>query len=205
MQLFFGSSILTLALLGAPALAQEPGAEQDTTETLADSWELNSDTTSVSGSLVFKITKLGDRTPTLLGARGGWLMGHHLYLGGYLDTSVSRMDSEVEGYNGEMEYDEIGLTIGATFGKDRLIHPNFLLHVGQGQLKVEDLEEENDFEDEFAVITPEINAEMNITTYFRISLGVAYRMTSGVDEKILSKKDTQAAAGVLAFNFGTRD
>jgi hypothetical protein len=52
------------------------------------------------------------------------------------------------------------------------------------------------------VIEPAINAELNVTTWFRLNAGVSYRIVAGVDQVGLDNSDFSGPAASLTFKFG---
>jgi hypothetical protein len=56
--------------------------------------------------------------------------------------------------------------------------------------------------DKLFIITPIIEAEMNITRFLRIGIGGSYRIAAFADNDILSASDLSGPGVNLAFKFG---
>jgi len=57
-------------------------------------------------------------------------------------------------------------------------------------------------DDSFMVIEPELDFELNMTTFFRLGLGISYRYISGVDLMPLTNADLKGLATVFTFKVG---
>jgi hypothetical protein len=57
--------------------------------------------------------------------------------------------------------------------------------------------------DEFFVLEPALNVELNITSFFRINAGASYRYISGINYDNLRNEDFSGFSGVLTFKFGS--
>jgi hypothetical protein len=56
--------------------------------------------------------------------------------------------------------------------------------------------------DKLFIVTPIIEAEMNITRFFRIGLGGSYRIAAFADNSIISSSEMSGPGVNLAFKFG---
>ena len=55
---------------------------------------------------------------------------------------------------------------------------------------------------EYFVFEPDLNLELNVTKFFRIGLGVGYRVVAGDDFKGYNYLDLSGVTGTLTFKFG---
>ncbi len=53
------------------------------------------------------------------------------------------------------------------------------------------------------VLEPAVNAELNVTTWFRLNAGVSYRFVTGVTQVGLDNGDFSGPTATLTFKFGT--
>ncbi len=158
------------------------------------------------GGPVVKFTEIDGKFGLLVGGRGGWIMNHTFVLGfgGY--GLVNQLDSDfilngemlplMMGYGGfEMEY---------IFSPDNLVHFSIYLLLGGGGLTYKELHDWNSLKvtDNFWIAEPAVNVELNISSFFRISAGVGYRLVSDVNLGDLTNSDIGGIGGVLTFKFG---
>lgn len=165
------------------------------------------------GGPVVKISDVAGKTGVWVGGRGGWIINmdnnHSLSLGGggyglvteHLapEVGLGNLDADyfaLNGYGGfEIEY---------TNRTYKLIHftASSLIGAGGLMLRDRDYHDVDDDVDTYFVFEPGINAELNVTKFFRVSTGVSYRLTSGIDRFGFSDSDFSGINGVLTFKFG---
>lgn len=178
--------LLLAALLpvSSPALAQEE-------KTLVGG-ELQS---GGFGAPVVKISSTVDKFAVFVGGRGGWIINHTFVLGGGGYGLAN--DVRVPGIGSErIEFGYGGLELEYINSSDNVIHFTVYTLIGGGGIST-DIGEDAVF-----VLEPSVNAELNITTYFRINAGAGYRWVSGVDTPGLSTSDMSAFVGQLSLKFG---
>ncbi len=146
-----------------------------------------------------------------VGGRGGWIINfsnqHSISLGGGGYGLVTehqlpqpfdsgRNELAAIGYGGfEMEY---------TNQTYRLVHLTASTLIGAGGITVRDhnLEHLEDDANAFFVFEPGLNAELNVTSFFRLAAGVSYRFISGLDYGGFQDSDFSGVNAVLTFKFG---
>ncbi len=164
------------------------------------------------GGPVVKIDDIAGSTGVWVGGRGGWILimnqGHSISLGGggyglVTDHRVPNPpidDSSLyvmNGYGGfEIEY---------TNQSHKLIHFTATTLIGGGGLTLRDrnYEEVDDELDSYFVFEPALQAEINITHFFRIAAGAGYRFTNGIDRFGFSDSDFTGVNGILTLKFGS--
>lgn len=141
-----------------------------------------------------------------VGGKGGVAFNHKVLLGieGYLlkSTNQSKVNNEKE-----LSLTYGGVFVGYVFDLSPKVQivPSVLSAWGQiGERKVDDYEEYVFFEvtDDFFVLQPELELELNLFKHFKIGFGVNYRMAKGVDSKNYVNKDFSGLGGTLALKFG---
>lgn len=152
----------------------------------------------------------------MIGARGAVLLNRALAIGigGYsLASSIHVSDPQS---NFEMEY--AGLILELVFPSDKLVHLSASTLIGWGSLNnaanrnwmtydpyYDDRHSYANYnlgDDSFMVIEPELDFELNMTTFFRLGLGISYRYISGVDLMPLTNADLKGLATVFTFKVG---
>lgn len=159
------------------------------------------------GGPAVKIGHVAGATGVWLGGRGGWIINldpeHAISLGGggyglVTDHRVPGDDEHfaLNGYGGFiLEY---------TNKSYRIAHFTVTSLIGAGGLMIRDrdFEDVHDDMDSYFVFEPGLNAELNITHFFRISAGATYRITSGISRFGFSDSDFTGLNGVITLKFG---
>ena len=167
------------------------------------------------GGPVVKVTQLNNETTALMGGRGGWIINHKFLVGGGGYGTVSSVpvpmatihDLPVEmhfGYGGfEFEYVESSAD---------LVHYSLYCLIGAGTVEFteDDGRKFNDStdnrysdKDEVFVLEPAVNGTMNVTSFFRISAGLSYRLVRGLDMSGIDNSDLSGPAAQVTLRFGS--
>jgi hypothetical protein len=169
--------------------------------------------TSGFGGPVVKLTRIYNQGAVMVGGRGGWIINHCLVIGGGGYGVVNDIDAPegVLPLEGPLDI-EFGY---GGFEIEFIIHPNSISHfsfytlVGAGgnnfvidEGDTEESDQQVGESDFVVVVEPAINAELNVTTWFRLNAGVSYRMVTGVDQEGLDNSDFSGPSASLTFKFG---
>jgi hypothetical protein len=147
------------------------------------------------GALTMGYTSIDDRAAMLIGGRGGWLVNHHFTLGlsGYgFFNNIEKYDNLSPSENYSISGGYGGLFLEAIIAPNFPVHVAIPLTIGAGGAT---LYEGSfwDYESEYSssyyeydaspffVIEPGLELELNIVSFFRLSLGANYRWTNGID------------------------
>ena len=132
------------------------------------------------------------------GGRGGWIINHAFVLGaaGYGLTNDIRFFAG--GPPRQFDFGYGGLDLEAIIGSDRLIHATVNAMIGGGGITPLSGEPT----DAVFVLQPQANIDLNVTTFFRMSLGGGYRYVAGVDYPGLTGSMFSSLFGALVFKFG---
>jgi len=166
------------------------------------------------GGPVVKFTAIYDQSALMIGGRGGWIINHSLVIGGGGYAVVN----EVHAPEGALPFEEFPLDIEFSYGGfelEYIIHPKSLVHfsiymlIGGGAMNyVKDVgpvieSNEQAGETDFVfVLEPAVNAELNVTKWFRLNAGISYRLVTGVEQERLKESDFNGLAATLIFKFG---
>jgi hypothetical protein len=88
------------------------------------------------------------------------------------------------------------------------MHSTLTLLVGAGGAGYHEKRHYNEREgggenwDAFFIVEPGLNAELNMTRFFRVDAGISYRFVSGVDQYALVDDDIAGPSINLTFKFG---
>jgi len=166
------------------------------------------------GGPVVKFSDVAGKTGVWVGGRGGWIINvdnnHALSIGGGgYGLVTEHAATDPESGNSDTDYFALngygGFEIEYTNRSYRLVHftASSLIGAGGLMLRERDFEEVEDDVDTYFVFEPGINAEFNITHFFRVSTGLSYRLTSGIERFGFSDSDFSGINGVITFKFGS--
>lgn len=165
------------------------------------------------GGPVVQIGNVAGSGAVWVGGRGGWIINlseqHTISLGGGgfgLATNHLAPDPQI----GDPDIDYYafsgygGFIFEYTNRSYKLAHFTISSLTGAGAIGLRESNYEN-FEDEvdtYFVFEPAVHAELNVTTFFRISAGLGYRFTSGIDSFGFSDSDFSGFNAIITFKFG---
>lgn len=165
------------------------------------------------GGPVVKFISINGQGAAMIGGRGGWIINHSLVLGG----GGYGVFTEVDAPAGVLPLEgplDIEFGYGG-FEVEYIIHPKSLLHfsiynfIGGGATNfvkdvgpVTESNEQVGETDFMFVWEPAVNAELNVTTWFRLNAGVSYRLVTGISQEGLENRDFCGMAATVTFKFG---
>jgi hypothetical protein len=167
------------------------------------------------GAISMRYTELEDKDAFVFGARGAIVMGHMMSLGlagaGFFNdvhyNSASQQDVSLAGGYGGFFFEPV---IMPRFP----VHVSFPVMIGAGGLAVVSQEDNDNWNDNykseasdaFMIIEPGVELELNVTRFFRFSVGAYYRYTSDVDiendEYNVPTDILRGFSGGVTFKFG---
>jgi hypothetical protein len=156
-----------------------------------------------------KFTQIDQNFAVLVGGKGGWIINHTFVLGAGGYGLVNNIDAKRTLATGERPL--LALGYGGLFLEyiqdwDQLLHYSFSAIIGGGIISYRH-RDNNDMDDDFArknffIVEPAANGEVNITSFFRINLGVSYRLLSSVDFDGFNDQNLGGLSANLTFKFG---
>jgi hypothetical protein len=167
------------------------------------------------GAISMRYTELEDKDAFVFGARGAIVMGHMMSLGlagaGFFNdvhyNAASNQDVSLAGGYGGFFFEPV---IMPRFP----VHVSFPVMIGAGGLAVVSQEDKDNWNDNykseasdaFMIIEPGVELELNVTRFFRFSVGAYYRYTSDVDienpEYSVPTDILKGFSGGVTFKFG---
>ncbi len=169
------------------------------------------------GAPVVKFSTVKNHFAVFVGGYGGWLINHTFMIGGGGYGLASKIKGEQSAglyYNFiddiKIDFGYGGLVLEYIGQPDNLVHYSVSALIGAGGVSYSsyflDAFTSGDYNDNHNaavfVFEPGINAELNVTTFFRIDAGVSYRLVTGTDIAGLKNSDLGGPAAGLAFKFG---
>lgn len=168
------------------------------------------------GALSTVYSKFNGEHAAFAGAYGGWMINHKLMigLGGYglatnhrgvgLNAQTHQKNDWQMGYGGLMvEYTFLGNDV-VHFTANTLLGGGIIKNGhGRGTIPENGSDELRDIDASgFYLVQPSINAEVNVTNWFRVGLGAGYRYVTGVDQQGISNSKMSAPTANLTLKFG---
>lgn len=199
-------ALALMMVMPSPLLAQqaEPAAQEPEPEVLIPRGARHGGW----GAPVVQISTVRDRTATFVGGRGGWLLDGRLTIGGGGFGLVSRIPAPPEarpaGEDLDLQMGYGGGWLEYTLSPLRLLHLSFGALIGGGSVSLtwHDGGSYGSGSDGFFVAEPVAAAELNLTRFARLDVGVAYRWIVGADMKGLSNSDLAGFSVLAAMKFG---
>jgi hypothetical protein len=156
------------------------------------------------GGPAVKFTMVKDKFSYMAGGGGAWLINHRLSIGGMGYGLVSDLETTDGGNKYDIDMSYGGFDVGYAFFPDSVVH--FTIHgtIGWGSVSSTDTGTKDTESDEFFVLEPNIDAEVNVTTWIRLCVGASYRYASGVSGvSVISDSDLRGIGGTIFIKFGS--
>ena len=160
------------------------------------------------GGPLFRVTSVAGETMPLGGGGGAFLIDRRFAIGGAGYGGTQRVDARIggEATRGEMDFGYGGLTFEIITRPSKLVHATFGLLIGGGSVSVwpDDLRPRNrsESDESFAVVEPQVTAELNVTRWFRAGASLAYRAAFNDEIPRLVNDNLNGVSGGLVFRFG---
>jgi hypothetical protein len=162
------------------------------------------------GGPVIKYTQIKNEPAVLVGGRGGWIINHTFVIGGGGYGLANQIEADYfTNYNQPyIDFGYGGLELEYIIQSDQLVHFSVYTLIGAGGVhfrdnSYDDWDDWHSDSDEFFVLEPALNVEVNITSFFRINAGANYRYISGLNYNNLNNEDFAGFSGVLTLKFGS--
>jgi hypothetical protein len=146
-----------------------------------------------------------------VGGRGGWILNHTFAvgLGGYGLVNSATWDKSSLDAVPRLTMGYGGLEIEVIINSDKIVHFSIHSLIGYGAVDYLDNDYLKEYSpdtwksaDAFFVAEPALNVELNVTTFFRLGIGVCYRYVSGVELAGITNEDISGFGGNIVFKFG---
>jgi hypothetical protein len=163
------------------------------------------------GGPTLAYTRLQGHDAILVGGRGGWLINHRLVVGGAGYGVTNRVavpaGATASDADHQLTFGYGGFWLEYIVAPSRLVHGSVGALVGGGGLTYKRFRRAENHNDETAtdsvlVVEPTVSAEVNLTTFTRLSLFVGYRAVSDVDLAGLSAADVRGVTAGAILKFG---
>jgi hypothetical protein len=152
-----------------------------------------------------KFTQINNEFAVLVGGKGAWIVNHTFSIGGGGYGLVNRLPMVVNNEEMYLNFGYGGLILEYIMDSDQLLHYTFSALIGGGGIGYRDRSDHEVSRSEnkaFFIIEPGANAEVNIASFFRINLGVSYRLLSTVAMERYNEQNLSGLSANLTFKFG---
>jgi hypothetical protein len=175
------------------------------------------------GGPVVKITSIDGSGAVLLGGQGQWLINHTIGLGiagygmatrhEYTHSGQPSVSSRMDTVTRNLDVSVGGVLLSYVGDSDQLLHYTADLLIGGGSLQLNADDSRDDSyhattyygsatEDNFFVLEPAANVELNIVRFMRANAGISYRFVSGVNRFGYRNSDFGGFSLSLTLKFG---
>jgi len=162
------------------------------------------------GGFMVQWTDINGQSAVLAGGRGGWIINHHIILGGggYGLASDIKSGLQKDGKELYVVLGYGGVWLEYVARPQKLLHFSVHALVGGGNVdyslnKMRERREDEETEhDSFWLVEPGVTVTCNVTRFFRFGVGASLRQVSGVNLAPLDSSDLSGTGVQLFFNFG---
>lgn len=137
---------------------------------------------------------------------GGAVLLDDFFIGGYgLGLTTAIPDYVNQNSNDRLSLGHGGFWLGYALFGEKPVHVTFSTLIGWGEFGIMEYAGYYPYvRDKVFVLAPTIEAELNLTRYFRIGVGASYNIYTMVDQYMhgYTGNDLSSAGGFLSFKFG---
>ncbi len=159
------------------------------------------------GGPVWKVGLINSKVGLFSGGRGGWIINHTFVIGGggyqqLLDVETDAVSSDGKPLYLNLSYG--GFEMEYIHDSDRLVHWTIHVLIGSGIVKLKEHNPNKAFKtDNLFMVEPCFDIDMNVSEWFRIGVGVSYRVAMGVDLPRITSSDVSGPSGLIILKFGS--
>lgn len=143
------------------------------------------------GSPIVEFSSVNKQFAVCLGGGGALMINKTLFIGGYFEglaTIHNRNDLQtiVDDENPGISFEHGGIWLGYIHNHKKAIHGGLSMKLGWGEIELVDGEGGNpdsdyDYTDRIFNIQPQAELEMNLTKWFKVNVGIGYRIVTGIN------------------------
>ncbi|MGK7397273.1 MAG: hypothetical protein ACNS62_22040 [Candidatus Cyclobacteriaceae bacterium M3_2C_046] len=173
-------------------------AQTEDTETLMDQ------ITSISGfgGFMMEFAPIDGDLNVATGGGGALLFEKKIFVGGYGLGLIGDVVKDFEVVqDARLRYNHGGFWLGYITRPAKLVHFGFDTKLGWGAVRLEKQGREELY-DKIFVLSPQLGAEVNLTTWFKVNIAVGYRLVSGLENQFFTNTDFSNPTFSLDFLFG---
>jgi hypothetical protein len=161
------------------------------------------------GGFFTKIGQINGGTGVFIGGQGAWIINHSFGIGAKGYGLVNEVAIEGQ-QNTKLKFGCWGGLLEYIISSDKLLHLNIHAMIGAGGVRYDIIDYQdqtptnpiNYSDDGLFVLEPGLDLILNVNKKFRIGIGAAYRVVSGVSYESLSNSDLSGISGQVVLKFG---
>jgi len=193
--------LIFLILISFGISAQELDDKSDEPKTLlSDDVEING-----FGGLFMDITKIDNDFIHMMGGGGAFIFNRKILIGGYGLGMTTNLDADRGMFDEkEMDFGHGGLWLGYVFFNKSRFHPTLSVLTGWGNISARSVTgyEDRETYDNFFTVSPILDLEINVSSFFKTSIGVLYHIYSGISFSDYTDNDFSNPGIYLSFKLG---
>ena len=176
------------------------------------------------GSPFVEFSSVNNQFAVCLGGGGAMMINQTFFLGGYFEgilTNHYREDLQliVDDENPKISFEHGGIWLGYIYKHQKAVHGGLSMKLGWGEIDLKDgeggnPESEFDYRDRIFLIQPQAELELNLTDWFKVNVGLGYRIVTGIDAtyeetgkmvNFYENRDFNSPIGTVTLIFGGHD
>jgi hypothetical protein len=177
------------------------------------------------GAPFIEFSSVNEQFAVCLGGGAALMVNKTFFIGGYFEGIVTNHYREdlkivVDAETPKISFEHGGIWLGYIYKHKKAIHGGLSMKLGWGEIDLKDGESGNpesdyDYRDRIFTIQPQVEAEFNMTEWFKVNVGVGYRIVTGIDAtydddedntfNFYEKSDFNSFIGTITLIFGGKD
>jgi len=174
------------------------------------------------GGPFVEFSSLNKQFAVCLGGGAAMIINQTLFIGGYFEGIVTNhymkdIDTTiVQADKPKIAFEHGGIWLGYVYKPKKAIHGGLSMKLGWGEIDLKEGEgnpySDYDYRDRIFPIQPQAEMEFNMTDWFKINVGVGYRIVTGIDAtypvidddpvNFYEKNDFNSFVGTITLIFG---
>lgn len=143
------------------------------------------------GAPFVEFSSVNKQFAVCLGGGAAMMINQTLFIGGYFEGIVTNhyredLQTIVDAQRPKISFEHGGIWLGYIYKHKKAIHGGLSMKLGWGEIDLKDEGNGNpdsdyDYNDRIFTIQPQVETEFNMTEWFKINVGVGYRIVTGID------------------------
>lgn len=159
------------------------------------------------GGPVWKVGLVNGKVGLFSGGRGAWIINHTFAIGGGGYSLIVDVETDAVSANEKqlyLDFEYGGFEMEYIHKSDKLVHWTIHAMLGGGTVRLLEHDPKEAIEtDNFYMVEPSFNMDINISSWFRIGIGVSYRFAIGLDLEEITNSDISGPSGLIILKFGS--
>jgi hypothetical protein len=153
------------------------------------------------GGPLFEVSSINGGAGFFTGG-GGAVTLNNFFIGGYGMNLRNNVSQTLDNQTFNLHFEHGGFWLGYMFPNSKKITFSVSSKIGWGEVGFLRENQLNFIKRNTFVLTPELNAEIKISRFFRVGVGVMYRLTDKLESPLLKNSNLNGLGGNLTLRFG---